>query len=598
MFEKDLNEGDIYIISNFHVRDYIGDEFNRCVRTENHIYFADFTKVEKDSNVGLRIQDCSFDLFDLLDTEKMEEDKRFLCDVIGVIDDKPTLREYVTESNEEKTQLKFSITDGRCSRKVSFFGHLAKEVDDALKDSCENPVIIIIASVKCNTDLIIIYGRFKCQECGRIYPHPDKRFCTLCCDSTRGIAIVFNDREMRKLTGKTVFEVTLDEAQEMLEDNTTPSEATPTTGQSSTKSRARKSPQSSKEVDDENVPLKMLKFVKKEKVSHFAFMFTLPIPIQIASSVTITTFLKSVNKLPHFPYYIDITFLHTFTMSIQIFNNIKDVSPGSFNWNLKVRIVRFWRGVSRTGEEFKGFNILILDDKHDRMHAFIPGNLAEKFEEQIKVGKVYIIFNFIVKDYKAEDRFRCIDSNRQIILKNFTQIEEIHANDSLIPHNVFDFYDLNDLKVIANKNIYLPDIVGVMEKELPPLRRFKNCNGEPQCQLKFQITDGSTNVTFWDNLAEELEEEFNKNMEYPRIIIIASAKITSWKDTIEISNVTATKFYLNYNHHSVIELRKMLNTPLFSKYDFSSQKTEKLENLSVHEIHCLDETYIQASTIT
>ncbi|KAK1375639.1 hypothetical protein POM88_031832 [Heracleum sosnowskyi] len=197
----------------------------------------------------------------------MEEDKRFLCDVIGVIDDKPTLREYVTESNEEKTQLKF------------------------------------------------FYNRWK----------------------------------------------------EMLEDNTTPSEATPTTDQSSSKSRARKSPQSSKEVDDDNVPLKMLKFVKKEK------------------------------------------------------------------------------------------------------------------------------------DYKAGDRFRCIDSNRQIILTNFTEIEEIHANDSLIPHNVFDFYDLNDLKVIANKNIYLP---GVTSFDSSHASRFiddalSDCgNGNGKGSESVKNDDSNSNYTF------------------------------------------------------------------------------------------------------
>lgn len=79
MFEKDLNEGVIYTISNFHVREYTGDEMNRCVRTEKHIYFADFTKIDKDSSSGLKIQDYSFDLFNLVDTVKMEEDKRFLC---------------------------------------------------------------------------------------------------------------------------------------------------------------------------------------------------------------------------------------------------------------------------------------------------------------------------------------------------------------------------------------------------------------------------------------------------------------------------------------------------------------------------------------
>lgn len=39
----------------------------------------------------------------------------------------------------------------------------------------------------------------------------------------------------------------------------------------------------------------------------------------------------------------------------------------------------------------------------------------------------------------------------------------------------------------------------------------------------------TTHVTFWDSLAEELEEKLNSNLEIPKIIIIASAKITSWE---------------------------------------------------------------------
>lgn len=93
--------------------------------------------------------------------------------------------------------------------------------------------------------------------------------------------------------------------------------------------------------------------------------------------------------------------------------------------------------------------------QNDRIHAFIPGTIAEKVEEEIKVGKIYSIFNFMVKDYKPEDRFRCIENDRQIIFTSFTKVEELHDNDSLISDNVFDFYDLSDLKQIANKNIYL-----------------------------------------------------------------------------------------------------------------------------------------------
>lgn len=39
------------------------------------------------------------------------------------------------------------------------------------------------------------------------------RISCLCCDSTGVIAIRFEDREIRRLTGKTVFDVTLDVAE-------------------------------------------------------------------------------------------------------------------------------------------------------------------------------------------------------------------------------------------------------------------------------------------------------------------------------------------------------------------------------------------------
>lgn len=78
MFEDELKEGYIYKILNFYVKDYVGDEMNRCVRNEKHIYFADFTTVMHDINDPLQIPDFSFDIKKLIDIEKLDSDKRFL----------------------------------------------------------------------------------------------------------------------------------------------------------------------------------------------------------------------------------------------------------------------------------------------------------------------------------------------------------------------------------------------------------------------------------------------------------------------------------------------------------------------------------------
>lgn len=64
-------------------------------------------------------------------------------------------------------------------------------------------------------------------------------------------------------------------------------------------------------------------------------------------------------------------------------------------------------------------------------------------------------------------------------------------------------------------------------------------------------------------MAEEYNQAIEDVEEYPTIIIIASAKITSWQPPrqnskqYEVANVTATKFYINYEDESVATLRKM-----------------------------------------
>lgn len=44
------------------------------------------------------------------------------------------------------------------------------------------------------------------------------------------------------------------------------------------------------------------------------------------------------------------------------------------------------------------------------MHAFVPGNIIEKHEDKLQEGNICSISNFSVKDYKSEDKFRCVNS--------------------------------------------------------------------------------------------------------------------------------------------------------------------------------------------
>lgn len=45
------------------------------------------------------------------------------------------------------------------------------------------------------------------------------------------------------------------------------------------------------------------------------------------------------------------------------FDELSKVRKRRFDWKIKVRLIRLWRGATKTGEQFKGFNMILLDNK-------------------------------------------------------------------------------------------------------------------------------------------------------------------------------------------------------------------------------------------
>lgn len=90
------------------------------------------------------------------------------------------------------------------------------------------------------------------------------------------------------------------------------------------------------------------------------------------------------------------------------------------------------------------------------------------------------------------------------------------------------------------------------------------------------------NVTFWDKFGESFDKQMKTAPEKPVIIIISAGRVGKFNGKnvqgaysyllnnikynhffmhageVDISNNNATKVLLNYKHHSVSQLRKML----------------------------------------
>ncbi|KAK1369674.1 hypothetical protein POM88_035766 [Heracleum sosnowskyi] len=163
------------------------------------------------------------------------------------------------------------------------------------------------------------------------------------------------------------------------------------------------------------------------------------------------------------------------------FDSISTLNGSRSNWKIKVRVIRMWDTYIPPMKQFRGNNLILLDDKHSRIHAFIYSSNVENLARQFEEGNVYIIQNFYVKDYIQ------------------TAIR------------------------LKKDDLFLIDIVGVV-RDVQPLYHFTNMHDHDQSKIKFKITDGSSwiEIIFWDQLAEEFDKRRNKVTTQPPIIIIAN----------------------------------------------------------------------------
>ncbi|KAK1393743.1 DUF223 domain-containing protein [Heracleum sosnowskyi] len=147
---KDITEGKIYVLSNFKVKDFVGDETYRPVRNKKHIYFTAHTELTVDESPGLEIENFAFDLYHMSEMQKIAGDNRFLVDMVGKVENIQSLIK-TSKNNQEKTLLKFEISDGSYNVKVTLFDKLGESIEKLFRKLDQDNIYIIISCARVGT---------------------------------------------------------------------------------------------------------------------------------------------------------------------------------------------------------------------------------------------------------------------------------------------------------------------------------------------------------------------------------------------------------------------------------------------------------------
>ncbi|XP_074323412.1 replication protein A 70 kDa DNA-binding subunit D-like [Apium graveolens] len=248
-------------------------------------------------------------------------------------------------------------------------------------------------------------------------------------------------------------------------------------------------------------------------------------------------------------------------MESAVFNLIEDLDQSTTNWKIKARVTRMWTSVSSENGSVKGYNVILLDDDNNHVHAFVYPNIWNGFKTPVIEGGVYVFDQFSVKD--AVGNLKLVQTDICIRFSQYTTVTAVEDN-GMIPAYKFEFLDLGDLFAEASK--YQPqqqpefaiDVIGVIE-DFEPLTKLDTKFGMRDI-VKFRICDSSNQhkVSVWGDLAVLANNIYTTELQSPVIAIITSTKVTTFMNTVQIGTLPSSKLYLNLDDESVTDMRMRL----------------------------------------
>ncbi|KAL0835044.1 hypothetical protein Bca101_086933 [Brassica carinata] len=127
--------------------------------------------------------------------------------------------------------------------------------------------------------------------------------------------------------------------------------------------------------------------------------------------------------------------------------------------SIVARLIRFWdsRNVNKNGE-FMGITLLLLDEMDSVIHAFIPANRASHYRPSLKAGCIVRLERFEVA--RVAHMYKVTEHQFLIRFLPSTCLGEVHTDAPVIKSERFMMRRYDQLQVLANTNLELPDVVG------------------------------------------------------------------------------------------------------------------------------------------
>ncbi|KAL2534568.1 replication protein A 70 kDa DNA-binding subunit B-like [Abeliophyllum distichum] len=133
------------------------------------------------------------------------------------------------------------------------------------------------------------------------------------------------------------------------------------------------------------------------------------------------------------------------------FQLIHDVSPRTTGWTVKVVVAEKFspRVAQRSPTKYQ--NLTLMDSEGSTVQATLYGQNITAFQDELLLGKTYLISNALVKETNAE--YKAKSGEIQWTISGRTRIRRVEENNSNLLISTYSFTDFEDLPKYMDSNV-------------------------------------------------------------------------------------------------------------------------------------------------
>ncbi|CAJ2644632.1 replication factor-A carboxy-terminal domain protein [Trifolium pratense] len=224
------------------------------------------------------------------------------------------------------------------------------------------------------------------------------------------------------------------------------------------------------------------------------------------------------------------------------FDMVGSVSPGNVFWRFKVRVLRLWNVESFTElNEVNSIEMVLIDEKGDKIHASIPRELLYLFCSKIIEGEVYKLFYFSVS--KESGLYRTTPHPYKLNFEMKTKVQR--CENSSIDHFGLSFTTVGEICDHGPRHDFLVDVVGLITGISAP--REYIYHGKITKMIVFEITDnsGKCDCILSGHYVDDFEKILSSLDDGLPFVVVQFAKIRFFRGNVAIQSLLSTRFYVN-----------------------------------------------------